>query len=384
MTEQSAMVRLGVSRLLESERGILERARVGLIAHSASVDERGKPTLSLLVNAGIHVERIFSPEHGYNARAEAGERVSDSIDSDTGLPICSLYGEARQPSAEMLEGVDALVFDLQDVGVRCYTYIWTMALAMQAAALFGKLFVVLDRPNPLGGLNVQGPILEHEFASFLGIYPVPLRYGLTVGELALLLNESFGIGANLAVVRMKGWRRRLYFSDTGLQWIPPSPAIRSAECALTYAGTCLFEGTNLSEGRGTSAPFRLIGAPWLDVDVVKQIDGRWLAGFAVSPQKFTPVSSKHAGIECAGLFISVVDRQEADPIALSVALLSAIASRRSRELEWNETHFDAVAGTDALRREICAGKDPADILESWRESHRQFERIRARHLLYEG
>jgi uncharacterized protein YbbC (DUF1343 family) len=259
-----------------------------------------------------------------------------------------------------------------------------MALMMQAAALFGKVFTVLDRPNPLGGLLVQGPILDPRFASFLGMYPIPLRYGLTIGELALMLNDSFGIGANLAVVSMKGWRRRLCFNDTRLEWKPPSPAIRSPETALLYAGTCLFEGANISEGRGTSLPFRLIGSPWLDSDIIKQIDGRWLAGFAVSPQRFTPASSKYAGIECVGLSISIIEKEKADPIALSVSLLSAITRRHFKELRWNDRHFDAVAGSDDLRRDICSGKKPADIMENWREPHRRFETLRSKHFLYEG
>jgi uncharacterized protein YbbC (DUF1343 family) len=289
MNDLSQTVRLGITQLLESERGILDGARVGLIANSASTDERGTPTALLLLNAGIHLECLFSPEHGYDASAEAGRDVSDSFDPNTGLPIRSLYGEARQPTAEMLRDIDAIVFDLQDIGVRCYTYIWTMALAMQAAALYGKLFLALDRPNPLGGLSVQGPVLDPRFATFIGMYPIPLRYGMTIGELALLFNQTFEIGADLAVIRMQGWRRRLWFADTGLKWLPPSPAIRSAECALPYAGTCLFEGTNISEGRGTSSPFRLIGAPWLDTHVLGAVDERWLAGFDVSPQKFTPL-----------------------------------------------------------------------------------------------
>ncbi|UCD58345.1 MAG: DUF1343 domain-containing protein, partial [Candidatus Hydrogenedentota bacterium] len=261
MNDSSQMVELGITRLLESERDILDGVRVGLIVNSASTDEGGIPTASLLINAGIDLECLFSPEHGYHAEAEAGQRVSDSSDPNTGLPVHSLYYETRQPTAEMLADVDAIVFDLQDTGVRCYTYIWTMALAMQSAALFGRLFVVLDRPNPIGGLIVQGPVLDPRFATFLGMYPIPLRHAMTIGELALMFNRSFEIGADLAVIRMQGWRRRLWFADTGLQWRAPSPAIRSPECALLYAGTCLFEGTNISEGRGTSSPFCLIGAP---------------------------------------------------------------------------------------------------------------------------
>ncbi len=378
------MVKLGVTCLLESERSILEGTRVGLIANTASVDEQATPTASLLLNAGIRLECLFSPEHGYDAAAGPGSKVPDSIDNNTGLPIRSLYDRTREPTEEMLADIDAVLFDLQDVGVRCYTYIWTMARAMRAAALFGKLFVVLDRPNPIGGLAVQGPVLDPRFAGFMGMYPIPLRHGMTVGELALLFNDTFGIGANLAVIRMKGWRRRLWFADTGLEWLPPSPAIRSLECALMYAGTCLFEGINISEGRGTSSPFCLIGAPWLDPIISKQLDGRWLEGLALTPQRFTPSQSKYAGRECAGFALSVVEKDGIDPIAFSVALLAGIARYHKTELEWDEKHFDAIAGTDAIRREICADVDPAELIESWEEPHRQFERLRRKFLLYEG
>lgn len=383
------MVKLGVTRLLESERGILKGARVGLIANSSSIDESGTSTALLLIDAKIHLTCLLSPEHGYNTSAEAGQRVSDAVDPDTGLPVRSLYGETRQPTAEMLVDTDAIVFDLQDVGTRCYTYIWTMALAMQAAAFFGKLFVVLDRPNPIGGLAVQGPVLDPRFATFLGMYPIPLRHGMTVGELALMFNKTFEIGADLAVIRMQGWRRRLWFADTGLKWVPPSPAIRSADCALLYAGTCLLEGTNISEGRGTASPFRLIGAPWLDPDVLGRLDSRWLDGFAITLQRFTPTASKYSGMECVGFAVDAVNREDADPVALTVVLLAEIASRHQDELEWNEAHFDAVAGTDALRSEICAGANKQgrrieQIFESWKEPHREFEKLRLQHLLYEG
>lgn len=393
MNDLSRTVKLGVTHLLESERGMLNGARVGLIANSASIDHSGGPTAALLINAGIHVARLLCPEHGYKVSAEAGQEVSDDFDADTGLPVSSLYGKTRRPTEEMLRDIDALVFDLQDVGVRCYTYISTMALAMQSAALFGKLFVVLDRPNPIGGVAVQGPVLEPEFAGFMGMYPIPLRHGMTAGELALMFNQSFAIGADLAVIRMKGWRRRLWFADTGLKWMPPSPAMRSAEGALLYAGTCLFEGVNISEGRGTSSPFRLIGAPWLDTDVMNYIETRRLDGFDMAPRRFTPSDSKYAGTECVGFLINTVDKEKADPAALAVALLCAIAARHKDELEWNEKHFDAIAGTDKVRREIRAAalegrQERAQrlerLFERWNDQRREFEKLRSQHLLYEG
>jgi uncharacterized protein YbbC (DUF1343 family) len=209
----------------------------------------------------------------------------------------------------------------------------------------------------------------------------------------MMFNRHFGIGADLAVIRMKGWRRRLWFAETGLQWIPPSPAIPTAECALAYAGTCLFEGTNISEGRGTSSPFRLIGAPWLSPEILGDTDERWLFGFSLSPQKFTPSDSKHAGTECAGLLINTVNKDEADPIALTVALLVAIAARHGNELEWNEKHFDALAGIDVLRTEIVAAAHESDsertqrlerLFAKWSRLNREFEKVRLQYLLYEG
>jgi uncharacterized protein YbbC (DUF1343 family) len=393
MTDRVAAIELGVNRLLESEPDILDDVRIGLIANSASVDRSGTPTVILLKNAGMRLTCLFAPEHGYDVSFAAGDTVSDVFDGDAGLPVRSLYGRTRQPTEQMLHDVDALVFDLQDVGVRCYTYIWTMALAMQAAALFGKLFVVLDRPNPIGGVAVQGPILDPQFESFMGMYPIPLRHGMTVGELAMMFNRHFAIGADLAVIRMKGWRRRLCFAETGLQWIPPSPAIPTAECALPYAGTCLFEGTNISEGRGTSSPFRLIGAPWLSPLVLGDMDEKWLAGFALSPQKFTPGDSKHAGKECAGLFIGTVNPDEADPIALAVVLLTAIAARHENRLKWDEKHFDTLAGTSILRAEIRTAalesssartRRLEQLFAKWGHQHREFEKLRLQYLLYEG
>ncbi|RJP18451.1 MAG: DUF1343 domain-containing protein [Candidatus Abyssobacteria bacterium SURF_5] len=377
-------VTLGVSRLLQYERKLLEGAHVGLIANSAARNEKGVPTAAALIGNGINLKCIFAPEHGYDVSAPPGQHLADSIEPGSGLPIRSLYGSAKEPTGEMLRDVDALVFDLQDIGVRCYTYIWTMALGMRAAAMYGKLFVVLDRPNPLGGITIQGPVLDPRFASFLGLYPIPLRHGMTAGELALLFNKAFGVGAHLAVVKMHGWRRRLLFSDTGLAWTAPSPAIVSPETALLYAGTCLFEGVNLSEGRGTSSPFRLIGSPWLDPAIVNKLDPKTMAGFAVSPQRFTPAASKYSGRECAGIALAAVDKNAADPIALAVELLSKITARHSRELQWNEQHFDALAGTDSLRKDILAGQTTEEILGGWVKDQREFEALRGPYLLYEG
>ncbi len=388
MNKSTAAVRPGVAQLVTSELHLLKGLRLGLITNAAGVDENGNATASALLNVGADLVCLFCPEHGLDVSRAAGEEIADSIDPITGLPVYSLYGAARTPSPEALNDIDALVFDLQDVGVRCYTYIWTMALAMRSAASTGKLFMVLDRPNPLGGRIVQGPVLEPRFASFLGMYPIPLRHGMTIGELALMFNEAFEICANLVVVRMEGWRRGLWFSDTGLPWRKPSPNILSAESALLYSGACLLEGTNISEGRGTAAPFCVIGAPWFDPDIVNSLDKRWLAGLAVSSRRFTPEASKYAGVECNGILISVLDKERADPVAFTVALLAEVVARRPNELKWNEEHFDRIAGSDAVRRslaeqELSNTRNPERLMESWKNAHAEFERLRSRYLLYE-
>jgi len=382
MTSSIHSIKLGITRLLESEECVLRNMRAGLIANSASVNEEGTPTASLLLDAGIELACLLSPEHGYDTKADAGARVSDTTDPATGLPVYSLYGELRKPTPEIMDGIDALVFDLQDVGVRCYTYIWTMALAMQAAAVSGKMFVVLDRPNPLGGLAVQGPLMEPDFESFLGMYPIPMRHGMTAGELASMFNQTFEVGCRLTVIRMDGWGRRILFPDTGLEWKPPSPALGSPESAFVYAGTCLFEGVNLSEGRGTESPFRLLGAPWLDTGILDKVGPEWLDGFRVSPREFAPTSSKYSGKKCAGFTIDVLDWERADPVALSVELLAAVAARHENEMEWNDKHFDAVAGTDRLRLAILDGTDPQQIIEGWQRPLAEFEKLRTKHLLY--
>lgn len=388
MNKATLPVRPGVTRLATSELHLLKGLRLGLITNTAGVDENGNPTASALLNAGADLVCLFCPEHGLDISRVAGEEVADSFDPITGLPVYSLYGATRTPSPDAMNDIDALIFDLQDVGVRCYTYIWTMALAMKSVASTGKLFMVLDRPNPLGGRIVQGPVLDPRFASFLGLYPVPLRHGMTIGELALMFNEAFEIRANLVIVRMEGWRRGLWFSDTGLPWTPPSPNIPSTESALLYSGACLLEGTNISEGRGTAAPFCIVGAPWFDTDIVNSLDKRWRAGLSVSSRRFTPKVSKYAGVECNGILISVLDKERADPVAFTVALLAELVTRHPDELKWNEKHFDRVAGTDAVRRsltqqEFSSTRNPERLIEGWKDAHAEFERLRSRYLLYE-
>ena len=348
----------------------------------------------------VDLVALYSPEHGIRGVARAGQAVEGGVDEATGLPIHSLYGDTRTPTPAMLDGVEVLVFDIQDIGARYYTYVWTMALAMEAAGEHGIDFVVLDRPNPLGGERVQGNVLDPEFATFVGLYPVPMRHGLTVGELARFLVGEQGIDVNLTVVPMRGWARRLWHPQTGLPFVPPSPNMPSVASATHYPGTCLFEGTNLSVGRGTDAPFQWIGAPWLDADSVAARMNRLvrdqaeepadpgdsgLAGFYVEATRFTPEDpgdGKFGGRELRALRFQMTDPRTYDPTRAAVAALVLIRELHADRLEWRAAHFDRLAGTDALREAISAGESLEVLVAGWEQQQREFRRLREPYLLY--
>lgn len=385
--EEAERTLTGIDLLVESGFDLLAGKRVGLITNHTGRDRTGRSTIDLIHEAqGVQLSALFSPEHGIRGEAEAGERVDSGRDEKTGLPIHSLYGKNLAPTPEMLEGLDALVFDIQDIGTRYYTYIWTMALALQAAGEAGLEFVVLDRPNPLGGLLVQGNVLDSAYSSFVGLYPVPMRHGMTVGEVATMLNEEYGFGARLTVVPARGWRRSAWFDQTGLEWRAPSPNMPSLESALHYPGTCLFEGTNLSVGRGTGEAFQVIGAPWLDnAELVRRLRERGLEGVEFEMVTFTPErpgDGKFGGEEVRGVRLTATDRERYDPTIAAVAMLVEIGSLHPERLEWRVGHFDRLAGTDRIRKAILAGADLAEIVGGWGEELAEFSRVRARHLLY--
>ncbi len=408
---ESPTVRLGVDVLLRDSLALLRGRRVGLItnhtglswtppAEGRGAPEDGVSTIDRLAShPEIELVALFSPEHGIRGRAEAGERVASERDPATGLPIHSLYGETRRPTPAMLRDVDALVFDIQDIGTRYYTYVWTMALAMEAAGGAGLPFVVLDRPNPIGGRLVQGNVLEPAFATFVGLYPVPMRHGLTTGELARMLVGEFGIDVDLHVVPMEGWRRDTWYDDTGLPFIPPSPNMPSLASATHYPGTCLFEGTNLSVGRGTARAFQQIGAPWLAADtVVDRLnalvrtpgagtgDGpAGLVGVRFEAVEFTPDSpgdGKFGGEPVRGIRFVATDRQRYDPTRAAVAALVEIQRLHADRLEWRVAHFDRLAGTDALRRAIVEGVSLRGAVEGWAAQAARFDTARGPYLLY--
>lgn len=377
----------GIDVLLAEGAGPLAGRRVGLITNHTGLTADGRSTIDALAeHPDLELIALFAPEHGIRGTAEAGEIIEDERDARTGLPVHSLYGETRVPTPEMLADLDALAFDIQDIGSRYYTYIWTMAEALVAADSQGIRFVVLDRPNPIGGIQVQGNILDPEFATFVGLHPVAMRHGLTVGEMARYLNAELEIGADLHVVPLRGWQRSQWFDETGLQWVAPSPNMPDLESATHYPGTCLFEGTNLSVGRGTGAAFRQIGAPWLDADaLVERLAGRRLPGVAIDTVSFMPENpgdGKYPGEAVHGLRFTVTDRRSYDPVRTAIAVLIEIRNLHPDRLAFLERHFDRLAGTDTIRQAVLAGTDLDEIAATWESARENFERRRTRYLLY--
>lgn len=379
-------VQPGIEVLAGDSSAVLEGLRVGLITNHTGMARDGRPSASLLLDAGIEIVVLLAPEHGLRGSAGPGEDIADTDDPVSGLPIYSLYGERLAPDSAVLKDLDALVFDIQDIGARYYTYVSTMARAMEAAALADLLFVVADRPNPIGGQLVQGNVLDPAFASFVGLFPVPMRHGMTVGELALMLNEEFSIGARLKVIPASGWRRLEWATETGLPWIPTSPNMPTIESASHYPGTCLFEGTNLSVGRGTDRPFQQIGAPWLDADaVLSRLSDVELPGVHLASVEFTPHGAgdrKYEGVPVRGIRLGVTDRSLYDPTRTAVALLVEIRKVAGADWEWRPATFDRLAGTDRLRLAVDSQKDVDAIVSGWAEERDRFQRTRSRYLLY--
>jgi uncharacterized protein YbbC (DUF1343 family) len=382
----AAPVRPGIDVLFDTPPAALRGKRVGLITNQTGVDRAGTSTIDRLAAApGMKLVALFSPEHGIRGAAAPGEKIASGTDPRTGLPIHSLYGDTRKPTAEMLRGIDALVFDIQDVGSRTYTYVYTMALGMQAAAEHRLPFVVLDRPNPIGGTAVEGNLLDTAYATFVGMYPIPVRHGMTAGELARLFNREFGIGADLTVVPVEGWRRETWFDATRLPWIAPSPNIPRLESAIHYPGTVFYEGTNLSSGRGSSHPFEQVGAPWLRAgEVVREMNAQGIPGVRFEAVEFTPRSPgdrKFADTTVQGVRLVLTDREAYRPVAASLLLLETIRRLHPRELTWNRRHFDRLAGTDRMRAAVEAGT-VRELLREWDADAGRFRRSREPYLLY--
>ncbi|MCF8049869.1 MAG: DUF1343 domain-containing protein [Desulfobacterales bacterium] len=388
-------VKTGLEKFVQSPPQELMGLRIGLLCNPASVDRR-------LVHARFCIDRIaemkltalFSPQHGfYSEKQDNMIESEDRLDPALKIPAYSLYGSTRVPTEKMLDAVDLFVVDLQDVGTRVYTFISTMALCMEAAKRRGRKVVVLDRPNPIGGLAVEGSCLDPALRSFVGKYPLPMRHGLTIAELALLFNEHFGIGCDLSVIPMDGWKRWMHFSDTGLPWVAPSPNMPSPASAQVYPGQVLFEGTNVSEGRGTTQPFELFGAPFIEPEaVLERLPEQVLSGVSLRPAAFEPTWNKWTGRLCNGFQIHLLDRSAYRPCRCSTALLAAIRGLYPKrfawktppyEYEYDQMPIDLICGDGRLRQKIEEGAGVTELVDGWDADEAAFEELRKPYLLYE-
>ncbi len=377
----------GLDTVLQEPPDLLRGKRIGLITNPTGVDHELRSGIDRLAkHPSLRLVALFGPEHGVRGDAQAGEHVGASRDATTGLPVFSLYGEHREPTPEMLQGIDVLLFDIQDVGARFYTYPYTLAGAMRAARRAGIPVVVLDRPNPIGGVRVEGPVLESRYASFVGHFPIPVRHGMTLGELARMFNEAFGIGADLHVVPVKGWHRADAEPGHALPWVPPSPNMPTPDTALVYPGMALFEGTNVSEGRGTTRPFENVGAPFIDAQLLAaRMNALDLPGVRFRPIWFTPTFSKHAGVLCGGVQIHVTNPDTFLPFRTGLALLKGIHDLYPQAFRFeagSPPFFDRLAGNGWIRESIETGESLDAIEARWQPELRHFEELRQRYLLY--
>ncbi len=389
-------VRPGLEVLMEDPQPILGK-RVGLVTNQSAVTRDLRHSVRLLhAGRGWRLTTLFGPEHGIWGEAQDMAHVEDTRDPITGLPVHSLYGSSREkliPGQEALADLDALIIDLQDIGSRYYTFIYTMALCMQAAAPLGIQVIVLDRPNPIDGIHLEGNIREEKYSSFVGMFPLPTRHGMTPGELALYFNRRFELGCDLVVIPMRGWRRSMWWGDTELPWVIPSPNMPTVFTATVYPGMCLIEGTNLSEGRGTTHPFEFFGAPWIDpFRLADQLNHLELPGVRFRPHYFLPMFQKHAGKVCGGVELHVTDRAVFEPYRTGLYCIREARLHDPEQFDWRQEPYefeadrlaiDLLAGTDRFRRIVEEGRDLEEWFADWEEPLREFARIRQEFLLYE-
>ncbi|MCS7203516.1 MAG: DUF1343 domain-containing protein [Thermodesulfovibrio sp.] len=389
------MIASGVDRFEKSFPKRFYKLKTGLLIHPASVNKKLTHTKDILLKSKkIKVTALFGPQHGiFGDTQDNMIEWEGFIDKDTGLPVYSLYGKTRKPTFEMLKNIDILIIDLQDIGARYYTFVWTMALCMEACEEAGVPLIILDRVNPIGGHSVEGPVLKREFSSFVGIHPLPIRHGMTIGELALYFKDRFYPKLDLTVITLKGWRRNQWFDETGLPWVMPSPNIPTLQTAVVYPGMCLLEGTILSEGRGTTRPFEIFGAPFIDPEkLIKKLKDFRLKGVFFRPLYFTPTFNKFSGELCGGAQIHVIDREKFKPFKTAVAILLAICElypnvnlwrQPPYEYEFEKLPFDILVGSDKLRKDIEKGIQLKDIELWWKKEALEFEKIRNQYLLYD-
>ncbi len=388
-----ARVLTGLDRLLAFHLSRVRGCKIGLLCHQASVNADLDHAADLIGSIrGARLTALFAPEHGLWGAAQDHAAIATARDPATRLPVVSLYGRRRAPTPTMLGELDVLVCDVQDVGARYYTFVWTMALALEACARAGVRMIVLDRPNPLGGARVEGNVLDPRFASFVGLYPLPVRHGMTIGELARYLNSRSGLGCALDVIPMIGWRRAMLWEETGLPWVPPSPNMPTPDTARVYPGACLIEGTNLSEGRGTTQPFEWVGAPFVEGrEWALTLNRAGLPGIHFRPCRFQPTFHKWKGRACGGVQLHVTDRHRFKPYLTGLALVATARRLYPRRFAWRRPPYefesrrlpiDILCGTDVIRRQIEAKRNLARIEAAWQPALRAFVRSRRSYLLY--
>jgi uncharacterized protein YbbC (DUF1343 family) len=387
-------VRLGLEKLLEEESGRVRGQRVGLVCNQASVDHGYQHAADLFhQHSKIDLRALFGPQHGIRGDVQDNMiETGHAKDRKTGLPVYSLYSETREPTHEMLRDVDVVVFDMQDVGCRIYTFVYTLANCMRAAKRLGKRVVVCDRPNPITGKAIAGNILEPEYASFVGQFPLPTRHGMTVGELALMFNEHFNIDCELEVVSMNGWDREFWHDETDAPWVMPSPNMPTLDSATVFPGTVHFEGTQLSEGRGTTKPFELIGAPYIDPDeYAEALNTIGFPGVYFRSCIFQPTFQKHGGVSCGGVQIHVLDREVFEAVQTGIAMVKLAHDMYPKDFSWknppyeyvfDQNPFDVICGTNKIREALEQGTSLNTIIDSWAKPVEVFQEVRAPYLLY--
>jgi uncharacterized protein YbbC (DUF1343 family) len=392
--KQKQIVQLGLERLIDEPPAALRHARIGLICNQASVNHGYQHAADLLhQHPDIQLRALFGPQHGIRGDVQDNMIETDhGVDRKTGLPVYSLYSETREPTDAMLDKIDVLIFDMQDVGCRIYTFVYTLANCMRAARRLGKKVIVCDRPNPINGESMAGNILEPEYASFVGQFPLPTRHGMTVGELARMFNDHFKLECDLEVIPMRGWKREFWHDDTGAPWVLPSPNMPALDSATVFPGTVHFEGTQVSEGRGTTRPFELIGAPYIDPDAYAEaLNSLTLAGVYFRSCIFQPTFQKHAGVSCGGVQIHVLDRDQFEPWLTGIAMVKLAHDLYRDKFLWKEppyeyvydkNPFDVISGSAKIREAIEKGTALAAIAEETRAPLAEFKKLRESFLLY--
>ncbi len=394
-TIRASVIKVGADLLLEKYMSIIENKRLGLICNHTSVLRDGRHLADAL-SASPHAKLValFGPEHGIRGDAPDGKSVQHGLDLKTRIPIYSLYGATNKPTPEMLKDIELLLFDIQDVGARFYTYVSTLSLSMEAAAEQGIPFVVLDRPNPIRGDRVEGPVREDSLKSFVGLHPIPIVHGMTVGELAKMFNEEGwlkdGVKVSLSVIPMEPWKREFWYDETGLPWIKPSPNMATMRTAIVYPGACLIEGTNVSEGRGTEHPFECLGAPWIAGEkLAETLNSFGLPGIMFQPIEFIPVDIERVTVDpkyenelCRGIYLNVIDRNAFQPVRTAIYILSSLKKLYPNDFAFRDRRFDRLAGVSWIREMVDGSTSPEEIVTRWKEDTERFRTLRKKYLIY--